>query len=61
MGWGMWFVPILAIIAVYFFVRNSRQTKNGRDSETTIDVVKKRYARGEITKEQFEQLKKDVS
>ncbi len=26
-----------------------------------IDVAKERYARGEITREQFEQLKKDLS
>jgi uncharacterized membrane protein len=26
-----------------------------------LEIAKRRYARGEITKEQFEQLKKDLS
>jgi putative membrane protein len=61
MGWVMWFIPILTILVIYFFVRNYRRTKNGRNAETPLDLVKKRYAQEEITKEQFEQMKKDVS
>lgn len=29
--------------------------------ETVLDVLKTRYAKGEITKEQFEQMKRDLS
>jgi putative membrane protein len=28
--------------------------------ETPLDVLKKRYARSEITKEQFDEMKKDL-
>jgi putative membrane protein len=29
--------------------------------QTPLDIAKARYARGEISKEQFEQIKKDLS
>jgi putative membrane protein len=29
--------------------------------QTPIDIARERYAKGEITKEQFEQIKKDLS
>jgi putative membrane protein len=30
------------------------------ERETAIEILRRRYARGEITKEQFEQMKKDI-
>ncbi len=61
MGWGMWLMPVLIILVIYFLMRNNVRTKNGRDAEMPIELAKKRYALGEITKEQFEQMKKDIS
>ena len=33
----------------------------GRRSESAIDILEKRYARGEINKDIFEKIKKDIS
>lgn len=31
-----------------------------KDSETAIEILRKRYARGEINREEFEQIKEDL-
>jgi putative membrane protein len=31
------------------------------DPESAMEILKKRYARGEINKEEFEQIKKDIT
>ena len=31
-----------------------------QQSETALDILKKRYAKGEITQEQFEEMKKNI-
>jgi putative membrane protein len=53
---------ILVIIGVVFLIRLVvRGTKEGGGSETALDILKKRYARGEISKEEFEEKKKDIA
>lgn len=60
MGWGMWFLPlILVILLLYFLSDNKRRIRNG-DGESAREILKRRYASGEITKEQFEEMKKDI-
>lgn len=69
MGWhGMWFgwifwIVILALI-VWIVVRLTANNQNKQQlpgsGETALDILKKRYAKGEISKEQFEQMKKDL-
>jgi len=56
--WLVWIVPIILIIfAVKFF---SDQSGRSNTTDTPLDILKKRYARGEINKEDFERLKKDL-
>lgn len=69
-GWFMWIILLIIIgVAVFFIVRYSQIssliTKNGRSSlstqkENPLDIIKNRYAKGEITKEQYEDLKNDL-
>jgi len=57
MGWGMWFIPLIIILVIYFLIKNNSQNKN---QETPMEIIKKRYAKGEITKEQYEEMKKNI-
>ena len=57
---GILFLIVLGV-AIYFIVQSAR-SKNmfGQAAETPLDIIKKRYARGEITKEEFDRLKKEL-
>lgn len=52
----------LVVLIVYLVVRAQRRSEGGRDegSLTPLEIAKIRYARGEISREQFESLKKDL-
>ncbi len=60
-GWIFWI--ILIALVVWLFVNQNNKNKqpfNNPQSESPLDILKKRYAKGEITKEQFDQMKKDL-
>lgn len=61
-GWIFWLI-IIGII-VWLLINRSGQFRNQNqinpNPESPLDILKKRYAKGEITKEQFEQMKKDL-
>ena len=61
-GMFMWIIWIIVIFAiVYGLARNSKTGSTGTGSnEKPLDVLKKRYARGEITKQEFDTIKKDL-
>ncbi len=62
MGWG-WIIGLVLLIFVFWMVtksnRSDRTIEQSKD-ESALDILKKRYARGEIDKEEFEQRKKDL-
>ena len=71
--WHLWvfplFMPIFWIVMIglclYFIFGRNRSnrtwvTGRGIEGETALDILKKRYARGEINKDEFEQMKRDI-
>ena len=67
MGWGgMWFGwilwPAVLVIVIWIgvsIIKNLGKS-NSTQTETPLDILKKRYAKGEISKDEFEQMKKDI-
>ena len=59
-GWFFW-IAIIAIVIWLLVDRSNKTKQNLPPQETALDILKKRYAKGEITKEQFEQMKKDLN
>jgi putative membrane protein len=61
-GWYMmllWWVLIVGgIIFVIRFAGGQKSQSTKEDS--AIDILKKRYARGDINKEEFERMKRDL-
>jgi putative membrane protein len=66
-GWEMLFGGIISIIflaaiiwLIVWAVQRSSHGSSTPGNRSPLDIAKERYARGEITKEQFDQLKKDL-
>ena len=64
-GWGgmvfqllFWLFIIIAIAwAIRFFTRQNQRNLSAKE-ETALDILKKRYARGEIDYDEYENIKK---
>jgi putative membrane protein len=72
-GWGMmgpwmWFFMILFWALVLFglvwtirwLADRNKQRGEKRNAESPMDVLKKRYAKGEISQEEFERMKRNL-
>ncbi len=73
MGWGdggfwpfgmiIWLIIILAMIALISWAvsaRPSRRRYEGADSSSALDLLERRYARGEIGRDEYLRMKSDL-
>ena len=67
---GFGILPFLILLGVIFLIWAifaHRDTTDGgeneevTDEDSALEILKKRYAKGEITKREFEQMKKDIA
>lgn len=68
-GWGLgggimmiifWAVIILSIVWIVKEVGGRNNSDKTHRGKSAIEILEERYAKGEITKEQFESMKKDI-
>jgi putative membrane protein len=71
---GMWFFPIImfGVMIIFFFLffrrggcrppwwNSGEYHREDGQTDTAIEILKKRYAKGEITGDEFEQMKKVI-
>ncbi len=58
LGLVFWILVIAGLVLLIKYLWEGSGAK--RQTESALDLLKKRYARGEITKEEFEEKKKDI-
>jgi putative membrane protein len=61
MGFG-WIFLVIIIVGIIYLVKEftgGGQRKEDK-GETALDILRKRYARGEISKEEFERMRDEL-
>jgi len=68
MGGGfMWMFWLFIIFAIIFLIKassdksSSNERRANQQRETPLEILEKRYARGEIDEEEFQRRKKELS
>lgn len=64
-GFGLiWLIVIAGVIAYLTGWRpenvNLGGSRDGRSEKAPLEILKERYARGEVTKEEFERMRADL-
>ena len=63
-GFFFWLIPLLAlgVLVAFFAVRRAgaRGPMGGEHAGAALRILQERYARGDIQREQFEQMKRDL-
>jgi putative membrane protein len=60
LGWIIGLIVVIAIIWIIIRALGRSDNSNIPGGKSTLDILKERYARGEIDKEEFEKRKKDL-
>ncbi len=66
-GWGMGFgwifmitFWVLVILGVVYVIQMLTKGAAKPGSDSSLEILKKRYAKGEISREEFERIKEDL-
>jgi len=61
-GMFMWIIFLIVIGVLIYFIVQAQKAKGQAptQNESSLDILKRRYAKGEIAREEFERMKKDI-
>ena len=61
-GMFMWIIFLIVIGLLIYFMVQAQKTKGytPTQNESPLDILKRRYAKGEIAREEYERMKKDL-
>ena len=65
MGWGMgfgWIIGLLVVSLVFWLIYTAVQNTNTSRNEidSAKEILRKRFAKGEISKEEFEEISQNL-
>lgn len=58
--WIFWILVIVGLVILIKWIVQSNKLGESRISDSSLEILKRRYARGEIGKQEFEHKKKDL-
>ena len=60
--WIFWIIVlvVLVLLVKWIFEQSRSGSSDTKEKESPLEILKKRYARGEINQEEYEQKKKDL-
>ncbi|WP_372637028.1 SHOCT domain-containing protein [Fodinibius sp.] len=71
-GWGggfgvglmifFWLLVLAVIVTlIWYLIRKGSESPSGSSGESSLEILKKRYARGEIDEEQYRRMKNEIT
>jgi putative membrane protein len=62
LGLGLLALVIIGIVAgIRWLIRDATPPALGRDPDRALELLRERYARGEISREEFQRMRQDLS
>ena len=61
MGFGFIFMLLFFGLIIWLIVTLSNANQSNKNGPDSLTILKKRYASGEITKEQYEEMKRELN
>ncbi len=59
-GWVMFFWFVVIVVCVFIFIRLLNMDSKPYSNESPLEILKRRYTEGLISKEEFEEKNRDL-